>query len=127
MVTALLVNREVTDAARLLEALEKQGVQVSAAMWTLWENSGERRLLIATPLVDERGPFSTYLKVQTILQALFPKVEISLSNISVLSPNHLLIKHLRKYFRGRVSEKQPIFSRITIDTEYGDYVYIYKL
>lgn len=94
---AVLVERDIDAGAQLVEALDKANVPVFAALWLYSEDANGWRFVIATPLVDEKGPQKVYLQLHKLLDEL--KVEpadfpISLRNASVVSPNDDLIRLL---------------------------------
>ncbi|GAG05740.1 unnamed protein product, partial [marine sediment metagenome] len=90
----VLVEKAIEDGKKLIEALDKADFQVEAAMWFYLPDSDEWRLFIASPFVETNGPTEAYGFIQPVLANL-KLSEISLRNISVLSPKHHLISLLK--------------------------------
>lgn len=104
--------------------------RVKAAFWLYYPESEEWRLVIATPLVDEKGPLDTYSRLQAVLQRSLPEIQpadLYLLNIAVISPSDPLVKA----FRGamRISEWSPYvrFTRSTLGGRYVEDAYVYRL
>src|SRR6266498_5414814 len=98
MVTTSLVESDIADGRRLIAALDGLNslFQVQAAFWLYRPEAMEWRLMVATPLVDQRGPFSTYSDIQDVLRSMAPPLSISMQDISVVSPNDKLVKVMKK-------------------------------
>lgn len=102
-----LVERNIEDGRKLVEALDQAGFQVRAALWFYFSEAGQWRLVVASPLVDQLGPINAYTSVQSVLRNLTSTNSnaqdynsastfgISLQDISVVSPKHELVKHLK--------------------------------
>lgn len=90
-----LVKEDMQEGKKLIEALDKADFQVEAAIWFYLTDSGEWRLLIASPLVEKEGPKKAYSLIQRVLSKSLPPLGISLKDISVVSPKHHLISLLR--------------------------------
>lgn len=58
-----LVERNVDEGARLLRALDSAGVPVDAAFWLLSSEWSDWRLVVATPLYEERGSDEAYRQI----------------------------------------------------------------
>ncbi|RLG30722.1 hypothetical protein DRO03_03545 [Methanosarcinales archaeon] len=90
-----LVERDIQEGKDLVEALDGTEFKVDASLWFYSSDSDEWRLLIASPFVEENGPKKSYGFIRSVLTRPSPPSEISLKNISVLSPKHRLIKLLK--------------------------------
>jgi hypothetical protein len=107
MVKTSLVEQDIKEGERFLQALDEPAVitlgrrrvvdlpddhfRVKAAFWMYLPESLEWRLVIATPLVDEQGPLATYRDIRSVLAANLA-LNLSLQNISVVSPKDPLVK-----------------------------------
>ena len=142
MVKTSLVEQDIAEGKRFLEALKKPAVvtigrrraidlspshfRVKAAFWLYLPESREWRLVIATPLVDEQGPQATYRDVRAVLAANLA-LNLSLQNISAVSPKDPLVKAFQNAMK---IVPDPTGARLTRNTLNGTYVedaYVYKL
>jgi hypothetical protein len=75
-----LVAPDVAAGRELIEALGTAGLRVEAAFW--WLEDNEWRLILATPLVRERGPLFVDSRVRDVVESanlpreLFDSVEV---------------------------------------------------
>jgi hypothetical protein len=107
--------------------LARTEIPVKAAFWLYLPESSEWRLFIATPLVDEGGPLSAYKALQTRLGLLSPPIDLTLQNLSVISPKDKLVKVFQKVMR-RVHDASGV--RLTGNVLGGTYIddaYVYRL
>src|SRR2546429_7207959 len=104
MVKTSLVESDIEDGKRLIEKLNEtpsggyshSHFRIQAAFWLYSPESFSWRLVIATPLIDQRGPFESYTDIQNILRFMTPPLAISMQDISVVSPNDNLVKLVKK-------------------------------
>ena len=129
MVTTSLVESDIADGRRLIAALDELNslFQVQAAFWLYRPETMEWRLMVATPLVDQRGPFSTYSDIQDVLRSMAPPLSISMQDISVVSPNDKLVKVMKK--AGHIPPGAPglRFGRSRVDDTYVEDAYMYRV
>ena len=135
MVKTSLVEADLIAGWRLLLRLyipqkNRALFRVKAAFWLYYPESEEWRLVIATPLVDEKGPLDTYSQLQEVLQRSLLEIQpadLYLLNIAVISPSDPLVKA----FRGamRISEWSPYvrFTGSTLGGKYVEDAYVYRL
>src|SRR5579862_6048206 len=76
-------------------------LDVRAAFWLYRPEADDWRLYLASPVVDTAGPLEAYKRIQTALVRINqpdddPWNELNLNNISVISPQHKLVRALRK-------------------------------
>jgi hypothetical protein len=64
---AVLVESDTEQGRRLIEALDQGGFPVVAAFWSFFPDGDLYRLVIASPVVDEKGPREAYTKIQEVL------------------------------------------------------------
>jgi hypothetical protein len=127
VVKTTLVDRDIEDGIRLIEALDKIHFRIQAALWLYNPESFWWRLIIATPLVDERGPRYTYTNVQGGMKSITPPLSISLQDVSVISPTDNLVKLLSKAIRIPSGLSGVRFTRNTINSTYIEDAYIYRI
>jgi hypothetical protein len=142
MVKATLVEQDVSEGRRFLDALKEpteitigrrrltfggaSHFRIKSAFWWYFSESDEWRLVIATPLVDEEGPLATYKDIQKIL-TWHPDLNLSLQNIAVLSPKDERVKALNKALRGEPGAVSMRFTRGALNGIYVEDAYVYRL
>lgn len=132
MVKTSLVEQDLKDGKRLLEALNNPkpngtSFRVKAAFWLYRPEWEEWRLVIATPLVDEQGPLATYAHLRKILDSIQP-LSLSTHNISVVSPRRdPLVKALRGALRIASDSEDVRFSGAMVGGTYVEDAYLYRL
>ena len=129
---AILVERDIEDGRRLLKALDeaKSGAvpfRIRAAFWLYTTEWLEWRLVIATSLVDERGPRSAYTDVQAILRSIQPPIGLSLQNLAVVSPSDPLVKMFKGAMRVAANSGGVRFTRNMVGGSFIEDAYIYRL
>jgi hypothetical protein len=132
MVKTVLVESDIEDGRRLLGEMDRPAtgttpISVSAALWLYTSESLEWRLLIATPLVEEKGPRAAYSVIQKVLRSLKPPVGLALQNISVVKPSDILIRSLRKAIQIGPRSNGVRFARNMVGGTYIEDSYIYRL
>lgn len=92
---ASLVEEQIDDGKKLVEALDGAKVAVRAAMWFYYPEPNDWRLIIATPFLDDVGPMKTYELIQNVIEKSLPDLSIKLRNIFLVSPQNKLIKLMK--------------------------------
>lgn len=100
--------------------------RVKAAFWWYLPESAEWRLVIATPLVDEKGPLATYKDIQKVL-TWHPELNLPLQSISVLSPKDKLVKLFQKAMKMAPEPVGVRFTRSALEGTYIEDAYVYRL
>lgn len=142
MVKATLVEQDLAEGKRFLDALREprevtvgrrrstfggaSHFRIKAAFWWYSHDSDAWRLVIATPLVDEEGPLATYKDIQRIL-AFHPDLNLSLQNISVLSPKDERVKAFNKELKIAPDPVGVRFTRSALNGTYIEDAYVYRL
>lgn len=125
---AALVTPDVEGGKELLAALDKDELDVRAALWLYMPEISEWRLFVATPLVDKLGPRKIYGRIQSILRRLERPHDISLGNISVVSPESELIKLFSRVIQTHSdSIMTHKFIRITIKKTFFEAAIVYRM
>ncbi|HDN65521.1 MAG TPA: hypothetical protein ENF23_04380 [Methanosarcinales archaeon] len=122
-----LVERDIQEGKDLVEALDGTEFKVDASLWFYSSDSDEWRLLIASPFVEENGPKKSYGFIRSVLTRPSPPSEISLKNISVLSPKHRLIKLLKTTIHTGLDIAGIRFTRNVINNTLIEDAYIYRI
>jgi len=120
----LLVDKTIKEGRELLAALDKAKIDVKAALWFYFSESDEWRLIFALPLVDKQGPKSAYRHIQTVLSKLSSTLELSLSDITVMSPEDKLIQLLRTAI---TCESDVVFNANAINGIFIEKTHIYRI
>ena len=123
----VLVEKNIDEGKRLIIGLDNTGFQVDAAMWFYLSDPAEWRLFLASPFVDKEGPKKAYSFIQSVLERLSPPSEISLKDISVLSPSHHLIHLLRIAIRTGPGISGIRFTQNVINNTLIEDAYIYRI
>ena len=125
-----LVNKQIENGRRLITALDENKFPLVGALWLYSMNIDEWKLTIVSPSVDDQGPKKTYARIQSVLQKFHkckPSLEISLNNISVLSPNNNLYRLFRTAIKTGSGISEIRFSRNTINNVYIEDALIYRI
>lgn len=130
MVNTSLVDADLVTGWKFLRALysppHKALFRIKTAFWFYYAESGDWRLVLASPLVDERGPLETYRLLQEVLFE-SQSSDLDLQNIAVISPSDSIVKALRREMQ--IVTWSPYF-RFTGSALGGTYIedaYVYKL
>jgi hypothetical protein len=89
-----LVNEDVPNGAKLVEALDQAGIPIPAAFWYYSTDRGEWRLVLGTPLFDRKGPIAAYTAVQAVLLQMPEIASFELDNISIVSARDQIVRVL---------------------------------
>jgi len=113
--------------AELIDGLDKDGFEVTAALWFLRPETGTWRLILAMPVVNSEGPLKAYEQIQHVLAKFSQETQdLFLSNISAVESDDPLVdlfrKALRKKGKGGVR-----FTRNAIDGIYIHDAYVYRV
>src|SRR5665213_3047717 len=93
---AVLVEQQQTDGRRLVEQMDRDGVNPSVAVWYLYSDIGSWRLLLAGPQLDLNNQQEAYASIARSLSALQPSAKsLSIADVKVLSPSDPLLSALR--------------------------------
>lgn len=94
MDTAELVEDKRKEGEALLRALDSAGFPVSSAFWFRLPETNDWRLIIASPMIRDKGPDYAYQKVQGALSEL-DAPRIQLTDIWLVKDTEPLVKTLR--------------------------------
>lgn len=122
-----LVDKNMEEGKRLLVALDSAGFRVLAALWFYVAEDEEWRFMVASPMMDEKGPKESYASIQETLARLSPPSNISLKQIWVVSPSHDLIRLLRSAIRTGPGVSGTRFTGNTVNNVFIEDAYIYRM
>jgi len=100
MATATLVNSDIEIGRQIVAALTRANVPVTVYLWAFVPQLQEWQFMIATPLVDSKGPLAAYGEVNKILRREGLLDETPLRRIFLRSPNDRVLKSLEKESRA---------------------------
>jgi hypothetical protein len=103
---ATLVEADIDAGEKLLVQLDRSKFPVFAAFWMLQSESGEWRLILGTPVVDQAGTRSAYRRLQEQTKGRVSP-PVPLSDISLVGTTDPLVKLL-----GQAIQTGPGVSRI---------------
>lgn len=132
MVKTSLVEQDLKDGKRLLEALNKPkpngtSFRVKAAFWLYRPESMGWCLVIATPLVDEKGRLATYVHLRKVLDSIQQPLKLSTHNMTVRSPRDPVVRAVREAL-GSASDSEDVrFSGAMVGGTYIEDAYLYRL
>jgi hypothetical protein len=117
----------VQRGSELLEAVGKAGFPIHAALWLYSsERYGDWRLVIASPLVDQKGPLAAYRKLNSVLRKNRPDLVLWLQCIQLVSPKDSLIRDLdRTYFQREATPRISSISGSTAGSSYIEQAHLY--
>jgi len=122
-----LVNEYIEEGIRIIESVDQKSLDINAAMWFYLEDLDEWRLFIASPAVDDEGPKVVYSIVQSVLGEAELPFELTINDISIISPNHHLILLMKKAIKTGHGISGIRFSKNVIDNTLIEDAYIYRM
>ncbi|HUS76840.1 MAG TPA: hypothetical protein VMY43_12660 [Methanothrix sp.] len=125
----ILVEKNIIEGKELIEALDKKMLDIKAAMWFYFAESEAWKLLIATPMVDEKGPKEVYRLIQSVIGEMpaTSKTSISFEDVIVLSPKDDPIALVGKMIRTGPGLSGIRFTKNVVNNKLIDDAYIYRL
>jgi len=127
LVKEVLTAEMVQAGKDLTIILDRTQLAISGSLWLYLPDKGIWRLLIASELVDSKGPRHVYRKIQSALRKSSDELgDISLNDISVVSPRTPLISALTRILRLPIGGGLR-FSKNTVNGQFIEDAYIYKL
>ncbi len=96
MATASLVSHDIEIGRRIVAALTRASIPVTVYLWAFIPQLQEWQFMIATPLVDRKGPLAAYGEVNRALQKEGVFDDIPLRRIFLRSPSDRVLKFLER-------------------------------
>jgi hypothetical protein len=88
-----LVDRDIDEGRKLVQALDAEAFPVVAALWYFFSDEDVWRLIIASPKVAVDGPRAAYSEIQKVIRT--HEIHLPLQRISALEPDDPLVTALR--------------------------------
>jgi hypothetical protein len=126
VVTRILVDKHIEGGRQLVEELDRQEVDISAALWFYLVEEEEWCLLLASKLVDDEGPLAAYELIQKALANLPEDTRPSFMDISVVSPSDGRIQAIGTAVKTGPGIKNIRFSRNAVNNMYIEDALIYR-
>ena len=125
MATAELVTDLIEAGKRLTSALDSAGLEVRAALWFYDADAKEWRLILAMPMVEDRGLASTYDEIGRVLRAAsIPG--LLLRQIAVVRPTDGLVIALRNAIQTGRDLASIRLTNSAVDNILIEDAYIYR-
>jgi hypothetical protein len=99
MATATLVNSDIDIGRRIIAALTRAAVPVTVYLWAFIPQLQEWQFMIATPLVDTKGPLAAYTEINRVLQKAGIFEDAPTRRVFLKSPNDRVLKSLERESR----------------------------
>jgi len=120
MATAALVNRDIEIGRRIIAALTRASIPVTVYLWAFVPQLEEWQFMVATPLVDTKGPLAAYGEINKVLQKEGIFEDVPLRRIFLRSPNDRVLKSLERQSKSVPNEdfrsvNAPIAGRFVED------------
>lgn len=100
MATATLVNSDIEIGRRIVGALTRAAIPVRVYLWAFVPQLQEWQFMIATSLVDTKGPLAAYREVNKALQKEGVFEEVPLRRIFLKSPRDPVLRSLERQSRA---------------------------
>ncbi|OCR00321.1 hypothetical protein BCD67_25310 [Oscillatoriales cyanobacterium USR001] len=128
MGTATLVDQEIQDGKRLIDALNQAGLSVNSALWLYLPEKETWRLMLTSPIFDKEGSLKTYKEIISVFGKVQPELKINWMNLVAVSPQHKLIQGLRKLQKDwNFNLLGKRLTNNTVNHIYVDDAYIYQI
>lgn len=102
-------------------------VPFRAVFWLYEEDRDAWKLIVATPLVNEEGPFEVYGAIDRILKAHFPEGELKLIDVRAVSPDDRLIQGMVRRYGHKVNASGERLSRELFGDQYVEQAVLYRV
>jgi|GEM_PF-1495308 hypothetical protein len=124
MATAALVNNDIEVGRRIVATLTRASIPVTVYLWAFIPQLEEWQFIVATPLVDSKGPLEAYNEVNRALQRGGVIDKITLTTVFLRSPNDRVLKSLEKESRAVPDESFRVVNA-PISGSFVEDAYIY--
>jgi hypothetical protein len=127
MDTETLVDKQIEDGQKFLEALARHGVEVAGAFWLARSDEGKWELYIVTPLVDREGLGPAYLAMHPAYREMPQPFRLYPYLTRLIGPSHPMAKDILA-FTSRAGNPWSFplqWSSLTVGGVPTEGVYIY--
>lgn len=123
----VLVESDITLGNKVLDALAHAHIPVAAALWLYVPQVEEWHLIIATPLVDKKGPRSAYGEVWNILGSRNLLPDVPFRKLFLVTSKSAFISGLRNKFRTTRSRFPSYLRSAYVGDRFVEDAYIYPV
>jgi hypothetical protein len=95
-----LVESQMTDGQKLVTRLVQEGFPVTAAGWVNATEASRWHLYIASPVVDDQGPFTAYRRIHEVIQQMPEPFWVEPSDVKVIEAKSPIAREVQEMFRG---------------------------
>jgi hypothetical protein len=123
------LTKEMKDAgSELVRTLDSEGIHVASSFWWYEGESKTWQLLIATPLLSDKGPDKAYATIQEILSKMpSDKPILALKHITLIKTDDPRASSLRRMVKTKAKSVSDVtVTASTIDGYYIDDAFIYR-
>jgi hypothetical protein len=100
MATAKLVESDIEIGRQIVATLTRASIPVRLYLWAFIPQIQEWQFIVATPLIDTKGPLAAYGDVNKALQKEGVFEDVPMRRIFLKSPNDRVLKALEKESRA---------------------------
>ncbi len=125
MATAALVDSDIEIGRRIVAALTRASIPVTVYLWAFIPQLEEWQFMIATPLVDTKGPRAAYTEVNRALEKEGVFDDAPSRRIFLKSPQDRTLKLLEKQSRGIAHEDFQVVNA-TVAGSFVEDAYLYS-
>ncbi len=128
LVTKILSEEMINSGKYLLEQLDSTQSEIKSFFWFFFPEEKTWKLIIASPIVKNKGPRNFYKKINDINRKAEEKEQetISLNNIIVVTTENEIVKLLSFFIETGDSISGIRFTGNTINGVYIEDAYIYR-
>ena len=94
MATATLLNYELEEGQRLIDALNLAGLSTESALWIYSSDSESWHLMLTSEICDREGALKAYKEILIVFRDVQPELKIDWTSLIAVSPKHELIEDL---------------------------------
>jgi hypothetical protein len=124
---AVLVEDDIKIGREILTALDNAQILTTGLLWLYVAELEEWQLLIASSLVDRKGPRSAFMEFWKVLQRADLLQRAPLRRISLVTQNDKLVMALRRAYGPSKFVSEFRITSAYVGNLFLDEAYIYKL
>lgn len=126
MVRHTLTQNHEQGGRDLVDALDKMGLNLNAALWFLFSEEDAWKLILSWPKIESEGPKAAYMKIQKALSNM-RGTKISLEDVVIEKASSSLLRTLKIAVRTGPGISGIRFSNNVINGQQIEDAYIYRL
>jgi len=122
-----LVEQNINEGKKIVEALDKEGLFFPIAMWYFLPNNKEWRLYFGKDDLSQTGAREYYKQIQKVLNKISPKPDITVNDVTLIGMDSGLAKLIKTAIRTGKGISGVRFTGNVINGQLIDDVYIYRV